>query len=394
MNTEKRALRAPTASTMALMAGFAMCATAMQVLVSQIIDEFQLVSAQQGLTNSVISLGNLLAVMSVPFLQGRVRKTLLLGVSGVIQTLMLVFTGASSSFYILLAACLFLGVGGGWIDNYANAVIVDIHRQNSAKYVGMLHGFYAVGAIFTPLVVQGVLLRASWRVAYFAIAIVAAVLAVQFIGVMRASKKLLGQTTDAEQKLTAAQLGALLKDRYNLLVVLCACFYGASQNGLLTWLVRYMKLQFNAEALGSLTVSIFWVCATLSRFVAPRLRAAPMKIVAFGLAVAAATHTAGVLSGSPAVMLVMTAINGLASGQCLPMLIHVSLSRYPQNTSTPTALIVLINRVGLMVMPTVIGAAAALSMTFGMLLTSAASLLALGLAVAALVYGRRAAKGG
>ena len=368
------AVRWVTASLLILIAGYAMCNNSMSVLMSRIVEDFSLAGARQGMMNSALNFGSIAAILLVPALQGRVKKSDMLIASALIQTIMLAITGLSPSFFPLLIACVFMGVGRGWADNYINSSIVDIHRENSAKYMGLLHGCYGIGSIFTPLMLQGLVFLGGWRGAYLSATGVMAIIAIQYVWVYRQNKNVFSSTINAEKKLNFEQVGQHLSDRQSLLIVFCAFLFVAGQSSLLSWLVHYMRTRYQAEALGAICVSIYWACATLSRFIAPHIRIASLRLICVSTLIAAAAHTVGVLSGNSTVMLIMTAINGLACGHGLPMLIHVGVSRHPGNTSMATSVIILSSKTAMMVTPLLVGYLFAISADVGMLLSSASHL--------------------
>lgn len=370
MTTQHKGTKSVTNSLLVLIAGYALCGGSISVLMNQIIDEFSLVGAGQGLMTSMISVGSMLAILAVPFFQGRLKKTLILSVSALLQCTMMAAIGLSPSFALLLAACLLMGVGGGWVDNYANSSIMDIHKNNSSKYMGLLHGCYGVGAVLTPLFIQGLLFFTGWRNVYLAASVLALGVALQFMAVARRQKAVFASTADAEGRLDAAQIKRYFSDKYTLMIVLCSFFYGLTQAGLLGWMVRYMKVSFNNEALGAVTVSVFWLFATISRFAAPRIKVPPLRLIMGGLGLSILFHSAGVLLGNPWLMVAFTAANGLASGHCAPLIIHEGVVRHPGYTSTATSITMLVNRLSAVGMPLLVGAVAALSMRTAMLLPS------------------------
>jgi len=343
----------------------------MSVLMSRVVEDFSLAGAQQGMMNSALNMGSIAALLLVPFLQGRTKKSTMLIASALLQTVMLMVIGLAPSFFPLLAACVVMGLGGGWADNYINSTIVDIHRENSAQYMGLLHGCYGIGSIINPLLLQCLLLLGDWREAYLGTTVIMAVITMQYIFVFRKCKGVFYEVADAERKLDFFHIKGYLSEPLNLLIVVCTFLFVAGQNSLLSWLVRYMRVRYEAEALGAGAFSLYWACTTLSRFIVPRLKAAPFRLICMGTLISATAHTVGILSGNPTVMLVMTGINGLACGHALPMLIHIGVSRHPGNTSMATSVIILASKITMMITPLLVGILFSISMDMSMLVASA-----------------------
>ncbi|MDL2214550.1 MFS transporter [Clostridia bacterium OttesenSCG-928-O13] len=360
------------------MAGYALCSTSMTVLVSQVIDAFRLANAQQGLMNSMIQLGSAVSVLLMPFMQGRLKKTVVFTCSIALQILSLLFIGFSGAFFTLAVACLLLGAAGGWTDGYANALIVDIHQENSAKYMGMLHGFYSVGAILAPVIIQGLLLLMAWRNVYLALAGISLLVALFFAFVARRSRALFRASSGGETPLKPALVLAHIKDKYNLCIMVCMLLYSASQFGFTAWVVRYMAVRFGSESLGSLGLLLFWICTAASRFLTPRLYMQPLKMVTIGTGLAGILVLLGIFSGNVYLMVVASALNGLLSGFCMPLIIHEAVGRYPGNTSLPSSIIILTSRVAMVLIPLVVGAAAVASLQLSMALPALFSLATMG----------------
>jgi fucose permease len=301
--------------------GFAVLHSALPVLMNDIIEEFHLFGVGEGMMSSMINLGGIIALITTPLLQGRIKKTLVLLLSGTLQVLMTALTGGSPFFSVLLFACVVLGMGFSWFDTYANSNIVDVNQGRSSKYLGALHGCFGIGALLTPLLIQSLLPGLGWRNVYFVIAGLMLAAVMQFLLTTKSSKKELTNTVTEEQKLKMSEVIAYIKEKRNVLLLLAGVFYSATQAGLMTWLVRYMTVRFDAELLGATAFSIYWIFSTLSRFLAPRIKTPPIRLHIYGVLLSGIFQAAGVLSGSAVVMCIATGAIGMVSGQCMPMLV-------------------------------------------------------------------------
>ncbi len=114
---------------------------------------------------------------------------------------------------------------------------------------------------------------------------------------------------------------------------LATMLYAASQAGFLVWIVRYMTLQYNAESLGSVALSLYWLFGTISRVFAPKLKVRPLVLILVGVVLTFMFQVAGVLSGSAVVMCIAGAAIGLVSGHCVPMILSVANAENPGNSS-------------------------------------------------------------
>jgi MFS family permease len=363
-----------TGAVFLLVMGFALCNNIIQNTMGPIIKNFSLLGARQGLMSSMISLGSVIALILAPLLQGRVRKLTMLSIAALLQALMLGLSGYSPTFGVLLAACVLLGLGGGWTDNYANSLIVDLHGKNSPRYLGMLHGFFGIGGLLTPLVIGAVLTAYPWRTAYIIAAMIFGIISGIFSAIaLKSRRKLITQSGPLEKRFTAGMLMGYLRSRRNLLLIAAGIMYSASQQGFAGWLIRYMDVRFHAEILGSAALSLFWIASTLSRFLAPLIKARPLAVFSVGTLLSAGALIGGVLLGGAAAMCVAAALIGLVSGHSMPMLLGEAASGYRGNTSLPTSVMLLCMTISRMAMPLLMGGVSAWSIAAVLCLPAAAA---------------------
>jgi hypothetical protein len=183
----------------------------------------------------------------------------------------------------------------------------------------------------------------------------------QFIFTSDRSKGELTETASPEQKLKAREVMTYIREKRNILLLASGIFYAATQAGLMTWLVRYMTVRFDAELLGATAFSVYWIFSTLSRFLSPRINMPPIKLHIYGVLLSGVFQAAGVLSGSAVVMCIATGAIGLVSGQCMPMLVNEGSSRYPGRTLLPTTVMLLTMRAAGMLIPLLMGAVSGFS---------------------------------
>lgn len=340
-----------TLSLLLAVGGYAVAVTATPVLLNHFINEYGLVSAQQGMMTSMISFGSILSSFLIMLLLGRVKKTFMIVISAIMQALMLALVGFSTSLAALLAACVLLGLGCGLVDTYANSCIVDVNRGNSAKYMGALHGVFGVGSLATPILIQFILLGTGWRGAYFTLAAIVGVTAVQFMMVADAAGKNISMEEMNEPKLTRSEVKAYFTSSHNLLLLLACVFLAAGQIGFLGWIVRYMTVVYGTEAMGATAITMFWIFGTISRFGAPQLPVDPMKLHIWGAILAGVILLAAIFSGSAVVMLIAAGFIGFLSAPCIPLLLNEGMARYRSRTTLPTNVIFFAMRITYVLMP-------------------------------------------
>ena len=370
------ALTIVTAALMILVCGYSLCYNIIAVTMTPIINTFALTGTSQGLMTSMQNLGSILPLFIIPMLQGRVRKIWLILSASLLEIAMMFLTGAAADFPMLLTACVLLGAGNNFLDTTVNAYIVDLHPNDSSKYLGMLHGFFGIGGLLTPILISAILAHGTWRASYYISgAIFAGIVALFAIVAVPRRRKLASETAAAEQKLTAAMLKRYISGKRNLCLLAAGAFYAAAQLGLVNWVAYYETVRFNAVNLGSACVSAYWICCAVCRLFSGRLPFKPEKMLIAGAALGGVFHAAGILSGDAVVMVIASGLVGLVSGLCIPVLLSEAAWGNSDMTSLTTSGIFLIMGVARMLMPLGMGAVAAGSIVAAMLLPALASVI-------------------
>lgn len=375
-NSSRRALKILILSILLIVCGYAMSFNILSNTMNSLVEEFALTGAAQGLMSSMISFGSMLPLLVLPLLQGRVHKIWLILASCVLQALMLLVTGLSVNFGMLLTACVLLGAGNNVADSCVNSYMVDLNPENNAASLGLLHGFYGIGGLLTPILVGAILQKSGWRASYFiAAAIFGAICLIFAVVGIRSRRKISSGESAQEKPLTGAMFSVYLRSKRNLFFLGASAFYAAAQLGLLNWVVRYTSVRFGDEQIGSLCLTAYWICTTVCRLVTPRLPFNPGKMLVVGAAGAALFNVLGVLSGSAVGMLIACGLVGIISGQFIPVLVSEASRGNEDKTSLVTSALFLLMGLARMVIPLGMGAVDTFSLTAAMMLPAAASLL-------------------
>ncbi len=342
------------------------------VLINELVKGFSLTGASQGMMSSMSSLGAMLALLVAPLIQGRVTKMTVLLASVASQAVSLALCGASPVFAVFCTACALLGVGGGLIDAYTNSWLVDVHKEKSPQYLGYLHGLFGIGSLLTPLIILPLMHWVDWRGVFFVMS------GVLFVGVgllLWPSRLARGSETEQathEGILRWKDIWEYLKTPRNLAVLGAAFFATANQTGGLVWIVRYMTLRFDAEALGITCLSVYWVCAVINRFSIAHFRMKPSRLLVIGAGIAMVCLTLGVLSGSAVGMLIAMGAFGLSSGHFIQVLYSECNIGYEGKTTLPTAVMSVVLCLGRIVVPLLMASvSASFSVVASMLIPAA-----------------------
>lgn len=383
--SNSRVIRIITIAILSALFAYGFVGSISNVLVNEIIDAFSLTGTAQGLSASLMNMGSLIALFVTPLLQGRIRKTKMIVLSGLLQVAALCVAGSAAGFILFATANAVTGIGCGWLDTYANSCIVDLHPQNSTRYLGWLHGLFGVGSLIAPLAIRWILGWSNWRGVYFAFAGVM-LLSVGCIAFTSQKVENTGALSNTqESRLTLKEVGAYLTVKRNVLLLLTTVMTNMVQTGLTCWIARYMFLAYGEVALGATCLTLFWIAATASRFVMPRLKLRPLTIVMVGAFCATVLLSGGILSGSATVMCVAVCLCGFVTGPFMPMLIAECATGYQGKTTLTTSLMMIVGGVARLAVPLLTASVtSAVSATAGMLVPAAFAVLAGVLSLAAL----------
>lgn len=326
------------------------------VLINDVIEAFGLTGAAQGLMSSMLSFGLMLALLVNPLFQGRISKITMLLLSGMLQIAALILSGSAVSFAMYSAAMVLLGIGCGWLDGYINSSMIDIHPNDSGKYLGLLHGLFGVGSLLAPVAMNWMLKHMAWRFVHVVIAGLV-VTAMAFVCACRKGSRETGLLGKGEEdRISMNQLGSYLKNGRNILLLCTAAMTAALQTGLTCWIVRYMLLAYNNDSLGAACLTVYWITATVNRFIAPKLSAKPLTLIAGGGILAAVLLLGGILSGNAAVMCGCVGLMGLATGHFVPMIVGECAEGYHGNTTLTTAAAMFVMGIARVLIPIIMAA--------------------------------------
>jgi fucose permease len=156
---------------------------------------------------------------------------------------------------VVLAAMVFVGVGGGILEGLINPLVQEMHPKDSGRYLNIVNAFWSIGVMSSMLLVGDLLTRGvSWRIivaAFSAPGIVAGVLFLIFSGEDRSAGSTAASGSQSE---TIPSLDSWdhVKDilrRGRFWVFGAAMFFAAGAEAAFTfWSASYIQLHFNALA--------------------------------------------------------------------------------------------------------------------------------------------------
>ena len=141
-------------SLFTLFFAYAISNSIMSVVQTNVIREYNLISVRQGFMDLASRIGMLIAFFSIPFLQSKVKRIIILcaGTGSMIVNMCII--GFGPSFMVFLCSLTLIGIGSCYLDSFLNALIIDLSGEQSIKYVNMLHMSFAIGAMVNPFIIN------------------------------------------------------------------------------------------------------------------------------------------------------------------------------------------------------------------------------------------------
>lgn len=355
---------------------YAFSGALISTLLNHIIDTFHLTGAGEGIMSSLMNAGLMVTFLVSPALQGRIKKMQMILVSTVILSIALLICGFAGKAFVFGIGSIVMGIGSGFLDGYMNSTLIDLYPDNSTKPMGLLHGFYGIGSLVMPLVLQSLLLWMVWRGAYYIVAVLFAIVTVCIIVLNSKIKKAGGLRETEEQKLKLSDIKDYLKKKNNIVMFAYAVLAAMAQAGIVSWVVRFVTLKYNAEATGALCVTIFWLAATVNRFVMPKIKMDMLKMIIFGCLFLGISMSIGIFVPNIIIMCIMIGFCGLFSGHLMPGIMMIAAEGYQGNTTLTTSMMSFAFGIGRVAIPLIIAAVKnSISLEIGMLMAAIAAVM-------------------
>jgi fucose permease len=273
---------------------------------------------------------------------------------------------------VVIAAAFLFSFGGGLLTGAANSALAEADDGSLAT----ANGFFAIGAIAGPLMASAMVgFGPGWRAA----PALAAVLCACTIPLARALPP--GRLPRREESHGAR---GLLRSRLYILLVAVIALDVASEAGFIGWIATYVDDARDwPDWLAAASPMAFWTGVTIVRFLAARRRLDAWVLVPMTATAAMAVLLMLLVPGVVSAMLLIFLV-GFAVGPVFPIVVETSARAFPHDIDTGTAIMLGTTGTLEMVVPLILGTAAAFADTTGAGLVVVASTFLLASTAAAL----------
>lgn len=357
---DKKAIKRYSWSLIAMNFTFGFPYFLLSIVLSDIIDEFRLVGSDQGIMKTMTSIGALVALLSVFFLQNKIKKPHMLIIAGIFMTIALALIGCAELFIYLLIYFIILGIGIGYMDATANSFIIDLSRESGTSYLGIMHGMFGIGSLLVPVITKWLLTMVNWRITHVIFACIMLIAVLQLIYFGRKSGIHTCLPPASKMKFDKKEMIGLITDRFMLLLMLSMMFFAFMQTSISLWIVRYVSVTLEKPDLGIWAFSLFWGFASASRLLYSKIKLSPYSIYIWGSLISGIVLLASVAMQNGVLICIACGLFGIFGGPAIPSLIIIG-SENQENTSIRTSMLLIMIYVASTIIPIIMGAVAGIT---------------------------------
>ena len=294
-----------------------------------------------------------LSAMAMPVLMGalsdRIGKKKVLCAFCAIFGLGCLLSGVARSAAVYVLGTLFFGAGYSVCESQCCAVLSDLDREKSARYINLTQGLLCVGAILGPICVQACRsgFGADWRIAFYICAAAFFLLTVPLC-MLRFPAAAPGT---GKQK---THVGRFFACGVFVALFVAMMFYVGLENGFGYFADSLLTERVQKSGAGA--ISLYWAGMAVSRliFSARPYKMRPVLVACFGAA--AALFVALAFSGTEWILLAISALIGAAYGPVWSTLVAAAAAQFPESTASATGLMSTACGLGGILYPLLMGA--------------------------------------
>ena len=308
-------------------------------VITRIILHYNIQMAKAGLLSSCINAGNFAAIFVITIFSGRINKMILLGASLLFISASQFLISTAPAYGFLLASFALVGLFGATLDNLVNSLTADLRSDSVSRYMSFLHGFYGLGGLCGPIIVDRLAANFSWSEAYNIISAVFLFYLVIYALFVRLQWTALTAivSNEKQSRFGPSDMIQFFMKKRHLLLWVVMFFYGGNQSTLAVWIKRYVETHLNEPSWGAYALSAMWFGTAISRlFLAPNIKASSLQKIFVGNFISGIALAAGLWSGSVVGILAASLAVGLSSGLSIPLILATGCEWHPDRTAFGT----------------------------------------------------------
>jgi len=258
------------------------------------------------------------------------------------------------SFFYTAILFFIVGASTKMIDAVLNAYISDLHTVNRAPYLSLLHAFFGVGALVSPIIITGMLQSGfSLSIIFALLGGICILILIFYCAAQR--------TYPVPSRITGTNFLknlALLKNKNMLLLSLSAMSYMIFSCGCSAWLPSYMSFVLGSTPVAAnFPVYALWIGIISGRIFYSFLskKYDHRNLIIRSNAVGGVFLLAADALNSPLFFIIAYFVSGFLCGAVVPLAISIANAEFPGRSSVISSIIMLLGTLGLMVVLPLIG---------------------------------------
>ena len=318
--------------------------SAMGVLQTDIINEYELTEAVKGLPSGFVTGFSVLAFFVMLFAVKHLKKSTMLKAGLLTGCITFAFLRLNMPFAAYLCILALNGFTLGCVDALNSPVISELH-PGKGGFMCALHAVYGVAGFVMPFVFNALLKSASsWRSVYTVIAAIEMLVCVCMFCVTR---KPVNEILPNGDKRGIIQIIKEIFSVKPLIIVFPAMFTcGLYLNGVLVWAPRFMEFGLKNEQLGAIILSAVYLGIALSRIVFSIVKVNMVAVLRVLTIAAAAILALGVLIANPVIGLICVFLSAACFAPVIPFLLTVADGMITNNRFYTTVVLMLVMMAG------------------------------------------------
>lgn len=248
------------------------------------------------------------------------------------------------------------GMAMGIIELSMSSMLTDLCPNEANRILNTSRIYFAVGTVSGPFLAMGLIsLTSDWVSVMIGVMAVLSVLFVIFLMLSYPVPKYPNQTVESTD---ASITFRLLKDKFLLILCAAMVMYLAIEAGLTYYVSSYIAQMTPNALFSSLTLSGFWLCMAIGRYVAAKFKGNLNALVGCMSIIAGLGLIVCILTANLLVSMIAFGIMGLGCSGMFPTLLAMGKIRFPKYTGTVFGILLSSAAIGGIVQPFIIGAVA------------------------------------
>lgn len=349
--------RLATAAAFASLFAYAIVLIITQSLNNQVQAHYQTSFAQLGWLAPSMMVGFFAAVLVGGHYSDKIGKLPLLLVGCTSMAVGAVIFGSASTFAVAAGAILIMGIGGGFSEGTASALITDLYSgPRRASMMNLAQAAFGAGAVIVPIATGSMIrMGIDWRLAYLATAAICTLAGLATLGAV---------ITRVEKPVGTNEPGGwrgIMTDPVIIMLSIGIFLYVGAELGQSNWMSVYFRHALGASpSVAAMSVSPLWLGIMVGRLgAAAALRnVSESALLCWVVGLGLIAESALLLVRTPASGLLAAFALGVFFGPVWPTIVSRAGAAYPTRTGLVTGIVVSVGSLGAAIVPAVIGGAA------------------------------------